>query len=290
MPWPRTRAPTDHRRRRLARSRWRSASPHGRQAQRVWAARRPEDRRRHPPRASADELGRRRARPGGGHGARGRARPSPKPTPRSARPSTSPATTPTGASTSTPTTPRFDPFGVVAVIPPWNFPVAIPAGGVLAALAAGNAVILKPAPETPRCAEIVAECCWAAGVPGEALQFVRVPEDEVGRRLDHRSATRSSSPARSATAELFRSWKPDLRLFAETSGKNAIVITPERRPRSRGARPRRLGVRPRRPEVLGRQPGHLRRRRRTTHHDSAASSATPSRASWSASRPTSPQR
>ncbi len=119
----------------------------------------------------------------------------------------------------------FEPFGVVAVIPPWNFPVAIPAGGVLAALAAGNAVIFKPAPETPRCAEIVAECCWAAGVPHDVLQFVRAPENEVGRRL----VTGSDAVILTGgiqTADLFRSWDPAIRLFAETSGKNAIVITP----------------------------------------------------------------
>ena len=43
---------------------------------------------------------------------------------------------------------RLEPLGVVVVTPPWNFPLAIPAGGVLAALVAGNAVLLKPAPET----------------------------------------------------------------------------------------------------------------------------------------------
>ncbi len=119
----------------------------------------------------------------------------------------------------------FEPLGLVAVIPPWNFPVAIPAGGVLAALAAGNAVIFKPAPETPRCAEIVAECCWSAGVPADVLQYVRAPENEVGRRLvtgvDAVILTGGSQ-----TAELFRSWDPAITLFAETSGKNAIVITP----------------------------------------------------------------
>lgn len=120
---------------------------------------------------------------------------------------------------------RFTPLGVIAVIPPWNFPVAIPAGGVLAALAARNSVIFKPAPETPRCAEIVAECCWAAGVPGDVLQYVRAPENAVGRHLvTHADGVILTGG--SATAELFRSWKPDLRLFAETSGKNAMVITP----------------------------------------------------------------
>ena len=119
----------------------------------------------------------------------------------------------------------FHPFGVVAVIPPWNFPVAIPAGGVLAALAAGNAVIFKPAPETPRCAEIVAECCWTAGVPRDVLQFVRAPENEVGRRLVT-GADAVILTGGIQTAELFTSWDPAIHLFAETSGKNAIVITP----------------------------------------------------------------
>ena len=120
----------------------------------------------------------------------------------------------------------FTPLGVVAVVPPWNFPVAIPTGGTLAALAAGNAVVFKPAPETPRCAEIVAEACWTAGVPTEVLRFVRTPDDEVGRRLvttvDGVILTGSHE-----TANLFRCWDPNLRLFAETSGKNALVVTPQ---------------------------------------------------------------
>ena len=120
---------------------------------------------------------------------------------------------------------EFTPLGVVAVVPPWNFPVAIPCGGVVAALAAGNGVVLKPAPETPRCAEIVAEACWAAGVPGGLLRFVRTPDDEVGQRLvtavDGVILTGAVE-----TADLFRSWRSDLRLFAETSGKNALIVTP----------------------------------------------------------------
>jgi len=121
---------------------------------------------------------------------------------------------------------RFTPLGVVAVVPPWNFPVAIPAGGTLAALAAGNAVVFKPAPETPRCAEIVAEACWAAGVPTDVLCFVRTPDDEVGRHLvtvvDGVILTGGYE-----TADLFRCWDPTMVLFAETSGKNALVVTPQ---------------------------------------------------------------
>ena len=122
---------------------------------------------------------------------------------------------------------RFEPFGVVLVVPPWNFPAAIPSGGVFAALAAGNAAILKPAPETPGCAEIVAECCWAAGLPRGLVGFIRTPDDDVGRHLvAHRGVHAVILTGAYDTAEMFLSWRPGLRLLAETSGKNAMVITP----------------------------------------------------------------
>ena len=122
---------------------------------------------------------------------------------------------------------RFEPFGVVLVVPPWNFPVAIPSGGVFAALAAGNAAILKPAPETPGCAEIVAECCWTAGVPPGLVGFIRTPDDGVGRHLvTHSDVHAVILTGAYDTARMFLSWKPSMRLLAETSGKNALVITP----------------------------------------------------------------
>ena len=121
---------------------------------------------------------------------------------------------------------EFTPLGVIAVIPPWNFPVAIPAGGTLASLAAGNAVVLKPAPQTPRCAEIVAEACWAAGVPNEVLQCVRILDSQVARQLVT-AADGVILTGSYETADLFRCWAPTLRLFGETSGKNALVVTPQ---------------------------------------------------------------
>jgi RHH-type proline utilization regulon transcriptional repressor/proline dehydrogenase/delta 1-pyrroline-5-carboxylate dehydrogenase len=121
---------------------------------------------------------------------------------------------------------RFAPYGVVVVAPPWNFPLAIPAGGVLAALAAGSAVILKPAPETVLTAWHLASCCWEAGVPGDALQFVPTADDEVGRRLvTHEDVDAVILTGAFDTARLFLGWRPDLALHAETSGKNAIVVT-----------------------------------------------------------------
>ena len=122
---------------------------------------------------------------------------------------------------------RFEPFGMVLVVPPWNFPVAIPSGGVFAALAAGNAAILKPAPETPGCAEIVAQCCWAAGVPPGLVGLIRTPDDDVGRHLvTHSEVHAVILTGAYDTARMFLSWKPAMRLLAETSGKNAMVITP----------------------------------------------------------------
>ena len=122
---------------------------------------------------------------------------------------------------------RFEPFGVVAVVPPWNFPVAIPAGGVLAALAAGNGVVFKPAPEVPRCAEVVWEALGEAGLPEGLVQYLRVPDNEVGRHLiTHPGVDAVVLTGSYDTAALFKGWKPDLRLFAETSGKNALIVTP----------------------------------------------------------------
>ena len=87
-------------------------------------------------------------------------------------------------------------------------------------------MILKPAPETPGCAEIVAECCWAAGLPEGLVSFIRTPDDSVGRHLvTHPGVHAVILTGAYDTAQLFLSWKPGLRLLAETSGKNAMVIT-----------------------------------------------------------------
>ncbi|MBU6317753.1 MAG: proline dehydrogenase family protein, partial [Acidobacteria bacterium] len=118
------------------------------------------------------------------------------------------------------------PLGPVVVAPPWNFPFAIALGGVTAALAAGNPVILKPAPQARRSARLVAECCWAAGVPADALQYVPTPDDEAGRLLvTHPQVRAVILTGAHSTARMFLDWRPDLRLHAETSGKNAMLIT-----------------------------------------------------------------
>lgn len=116
--------------------------------------------------------------------------------------------------------------GVVVVVPPWNFPYAIPAGGVLAALVAGNTVILKPAPEATLTGARLARQLWDAGIPRDVLQFVPTEDNEVGKTLvtDRRVDTVVLTGSY-LTGKLFQSWRPRIRLLAETSGKNAMVIT-----------------------------------------------------------------
>ena len=117
-------------------------------------------------------------------------------------------------------------LGVVAVIPPWNFPYAITCGGVSAALAAGNAVILKPAPETVATAWLLVNQLWASGVPKSALHFVPTRDDKAGQHLvTHDGVNSVILTGAFATAELFASWKNNIRLMAETSGKNAVLVS-----------------------------------------------------------------
>lgn len=125
----------------------------------------------------------------------------------------------------------FVPARLTVVTPPWNFPIAIPAGGVLAALAAGSGVVFKPAPQARRCAAVVAEAVWealdAAGIPRDVLALVDIDEGELGRQLiAHESVDRVILTGSWETAALFRSWRPDLPLLAETSGKNAMIVMP----------------------------------------------------------------
>lgn len=119
------------------------------------------------------------------------------------------------------------PRGVTLVVPPWNFPVAIPAGSTLAALAAGSAVILKPAKQAARCGAVLAAALWDAGVPRDVLRLIDIDSKILGddlisdERIDQVILTGGYE-----TAERFLSVRPGLRLLAETSGKNSIIVTP----------------------------------------------------------------
>ncbi len=122
---------------------------------------------------------------------------------------------------------HFEADRVIVVTPPWNFPVAIPTGGAVAALAVGASAILKPAGAVARCGALIAECLWEAGVPKSALQLAPSMEGDLGRALiGHEAVDRVILTGASETALLFKSFRPGLPVNAETSGKNAIVITP----------------------------------------------------------------
>ena len=68
---------------------------------------------------------------------------------------------------------HFDPYGVIAIISPWNYPLAIPLAQLIPAIAAGNSVILKPSELTPACGQLIAECFKAASFPPDLLQVVQ---------------------------------------------------------------------------------------------------------------------
>jgi len=118
------------------------------------------------------------------------------------------------------------PRGVALVISPWNFPIAIPCGGIAAALAAGNTVILKPSSETVLTAHRLCECFWTAGVPKEVLQFAPCRGSAGGVQLtssdqvDSIIFTGSTEAARSIQKQT-----PRARLLAETGGKNTTIVT-----------------------------------------------------------------
>lgn len=120
----------------------------------------------------------------------------------------------------------WTPKGTVLVTPPWNFPISIPAGGILAALIAGNCVLFKPAPEAVLSGYELIKTLWDAGIPKEVLQFINCEDEPVGSRLiaDPRVNCIILTGATS-TAKLFMRLRPGLDLCAETGGKNGIIVT-----------------------------------------------------------------
>ncbi|WP_217135237.1 proline dehydrogenase family protein [Leucobacter chinensis] len=119
------------------------------------------------------------------------------------------------------------PVKLTAIVPPWNFPIAIPAGGTLAALASGSAVIIKPAAQAARSGAVMVECLWQAGVPRKVLQFAQFDDREVsGKLITDERVERLVLTGGYETAVTFRNMREDLPLLAETSGKNAIIVTP----------------------------------------------------------------
>lgn len=116
--------------------------------------------------------------------------------------------------------------GVVVVVSPWNFPIAIPCGGIAAALAAGNTVILKPASDAVLPAWELCQCFWRGGVSRKVLQFVPCSGGKEGAQLvQHPLVNAVILTGGTETALAMLRAKPDLPLSAETGGKNATIVT-----------------------------------------------------------------
>jgi RHH-type proline utilization regulon transcriptional repressor/proline dehydrogenase/delta 1-pyrroline-5-carboxylate dehydrogenase len=127
---------------------------------------------------------------------------------------------------------RYVPRGVVAVIAPWNFPLAIPCGMTSAALATGNAVVLKPAEQSPGCALRLVEALRAGGVPAGAISLLP-GEGDAGAALvaDARVATIAFTGSLAVGLEIVRTAAQPAdgqahikRVIAELGGKNCVLV------------------------------------------------------------------
>jgi aldehyde dehydrogenase (NAD+) len=120
-----------------------------------------------------------------------------------------------------------EPLGVVALVTPWNFPVAIPAWKLFSALICGNTVILKPSSDTPACAAALVQIMGEAGLPPGVVNFVCGPGEDVGEYLcahpdlDAASFTGSCAAGERLERHLAELHRP---LALEMGGKNAIIV------------------------------------------------------------------
>ena len=119
--------------------------------------------------------------------------------------------------------------GVFVCISPWNFPLAIFIGQVVAALVVGNCVIAKPAPQTPHIAAYAASLLYKAGVPLDVFRLVTGGADTGAALIDHPlvagvAFTGSTTAARNINRSLANKNGPIVPLIAETGGQNALIV------------------------------------------------------------------
>ncbi|HET9729980.1 MAG TPA: aldehyde dehydrogenase family protein [Acidimicrobiia bacterium] len=119
------------------------------------------------------------------------------------------------------------PVGVVGMITPWNFPIAIPSWKIFPALLAGNGVVIKPSEHAPACCELFVEVCVSAGVPSDLVQVVHGLGD-VGAALTVHPGVRAISftgsvPTGRAVAAAAMEHGPKL-VSLELGGKNAMLV------------------------------------------------------------------
>lgn len=122
---------------------------------------------------------------------------------------------------------RYEPLGVVACISPFNYPVELCFQKVSAALAAGNAVIIKPATDNPLTIMKIVEMCWECGVPGDVLQLVTGNGAIVGSLLSESpdiqaiSLTGSTAVGYDVSQKAAKTMK---RVFMELGGNDPFIV------------------------------------------------------------------
>jgi 1-pyrroline-5-carboxylate dehydrogenase len=128
---------------------------------------------------------------------------------------------------------HYIPLGVGAVIPPWNFPCAIPTGLIAASIVAGNTVVFKPASQSMLCGYKIAEVFWDVGLPPGVLNFVTGPGELLGSRMVEHPQTRfiGFTGSKEVGIEIFNKasvvqpgqlWLK--RTILEMGGKDAVLV------------------------------------------------------------------
>lgn len=121
---------------------------------------------------------------------------------------------------------RYQPKGVVGVISPWNYPLTLAVSDAVAALIAGNAVVIKPDSQTPYCALALAELLYEAGLPRDLFAVVPGPGGVVGQAImatcDYVMFTGSSETGATLAEQAGRRL---IGFSAELGGKNPMIVT-----------------------------------------------------------------
>ncbi len=120
---------------------------------------------------------------------------------------------------------RYEPYGVVGIISPWNYPLLLPVAQIVPALLSGNAVIFKPSEYTPFVGEMIAQLLWEAGVPLEAFNIVQGAGDVgaalVSSGVDKLFFTGSTSTGKKVSELAGKNLTP---VSLELGGKDAMII------------------------------------------------------------------
>lgn len=122
------------------------------------------------------------------------------------------------------------PLGVVALITPWNFPLAIPLWKAAPALAFGNTIVLKPAESSSRTAIVLAECALAAGIPSGVVNVLLGAGDVVGPALigdPEVCAVSFTGSSRIGAMVAATAAHRNIRYQTEMGGKNVAIVLPD---------------------------------------------------------------